>query len=281
MGANKLGNGNKDYEEGYAAGFAAGVKAWFAATSGTNLMRTDPGINVTVPITIASKAEEGSKDFPKVTGEDVNVSQQGSTAVESPTVAVNVGEEKARLATVNGDALDTPRQDCYTMESSVDSVKLEEKSAHSASVTEESTVPRPEHYALESSIEAEKIGVESECLATVTEEDLNLSYPRSHVLGSVTDVVRVEGEGEGEGQHPDSVTEEELGHIAPGCFVRVRSGDTSYWVEIGQIEGATISGMVHPELSTSICVISHDSCEIARFSRNQITALGCDRYCWC
>ena len=126
-------------------------------------------------------------------------------------------------------------------------------------------------------MEAEKLGEDSECLATVTEEELNLSYPRSHVLGSVTDVVRVEGEG----RHLDSITEEDLGHIAPGCFVRVGSGDTSYWVEIGQIEGATISGMVHPELSTSLCVINHDSCEIARFSRDQITALGCDRYCWC
>ena len=86
---------------------------------------------------------------------------------------------------------------------------------------------------------------------------------------------------EQEGARPSTVTEEELGHLAPGCFVQVGSGDTSYWVEVGQIEGATISGMVHPELSGSLCVIDHDSCEVARFSRDQITALGCDRYCWC
>jgi len=84
-------------------------------------------------------------------------------------------------------------------------------------------------------------------------------------------------------EHKEStaLTEEELSHLAPGCFVQVGFGDTSYWVEIGQIEGATISGMLHPELSSSLCLIDHNSCEIARFSRDQITALGCNRYCWC
>jgi hypothetical protein len=78
-----------------------------------------------------------------------------------------------------------------------------------------------------------------------------------------------------------TLTEEDLGHLAPGCFVQVGLGDAAYWVEIGLIEGGTISGMVHPELSGVLCLIDHDSCEIARFSRDQITALGCDRYCWC
>jgi hypothetical protein len=78
-----------------------------------------------------------------------------------------------------------------------------------------------------------------------------------------------------------TLTEEDLGHLAPGCFVQVGLGDAAYWVEIGLIEGSTISGMVHPELSSELCLVDHDSCEIARFNRDQITALGCDRYCWC
>lgn len=78
-----------------------------------------------------------------------------------------------------------------------------------------------------------------------------------------------------------AVSEEDLGHISPGCFVLVGLGESSYWVEIGMIEGVTISGVVHPELSSSLCLIDHNSCEVARFSRDQITALGCDRYCWC
>jgi hypothetical protein len=78
-----------------------------------------------------------------------------------------------------------------------------------------------------------------------------------------------------------AVTEDALSHLAPGCFVLVGSGEMSYWVEIGRIEGNLISGMVHPELSDSLCLIQHDYCELARFRRDQIKALGCDRYCWC
>lgn len=86
----------------------------------------------------------------------------------------------------------------------------------------------------------------------------------------------------GEASPPPSVlTEEDLAHLVPGCFVQVGLGETAYWVEIGQIDGAMLSGMIHPELSSFLCMVDHDSCEIARFNRNQITALGCDRYCWC
>jgi hypothetical protein len=78
-----------------------------------------------------------------------------------------------------------------------------------------------------------------------------------------------------------AATEDNLSHIAPGCFVLVGSGQESCWVEIGRIEGETVSGIAHPELSNSLCLVQHDYCEIASFSRDQITALGCDRYCWC
>jgi hypothetical protein len=165
----------------------------------------------------------------------------------------------------------------HALESSMDVVKAGKESAHPANITEDLNLLHSGSHALELSMDIEKPGEERECLATVTEEDLNLSYPRSSALESPADAVKL-GE---KSKHLDTVTEEDLGHVAPGCFVRVGSGDTSYWVEIGQIEGVTISGIVHPELSTSLCVINHDSCEIARFSRNQITALGCDRYCWC
>jgi hypothetical protein len=113
--------------------------------------------------------------------------------------------------------------------------------------------------------------------ATETELDIEFLHARSNPFESPAHAIKFEQDG---ANHP-TVTEEELGHLAPGCFVQVGSGDTSYWVEVGQIEGATISGMVHPELSGSLCVVDHDSCEVARFSRDQITALGCDRYCWC
>ena len=113
--------------------------------------------------------------------------------------------------------------------------------------------------------------------ATAREEDFSYLDLTSNVSGSTTIAIEA---GERNQGFP-AVTEEDLGHLAPGCFVQVGLGEASYWAEIGQIEGVTISGMVHPELSSFLCLIGHDSCEVARFSRDQITALGCDRYCWC
>lgn len=113
--------------------------------------------------------------------------------------------------------------------------------------------------------------------AAAKEEDFSYLDQASIALGNPTNANE---DGERTEGFP-AVTEEDLGHLAPGCFVQVGLGDASYWVEIGRIEGDTISGMVHPELSTSLCLIDHDSCEVARFNRDQITALGCDRYCWC
>lgn len=113
--------------------------------------------------------------------------------------------------------------------------------------------------------------------AAAREENFSYLDPTSNASGNTTNVTEA---GERNNGFP-AVTEEDLGHLAPGCFVQVGLGETSYWVEIGLIEGAAISGMMHPELSSSLCLIDHDSCEVARFSRDQITALGCDRYCWC
>jgi len=114
-------------------------------------------------------------------------------------------------------------------------------------------------------------------LAAAREADFSYLDQTSGALVSTTNANKA-GE---ENARLHALTEEEYGHLAPGCFVQVGSGEASYWVEIGQIEGVTISGMVHPELSASLCLIEHGPCEVARFSRDQITALGCDRYCWC
>ena len=113
--------------------------------------------------------------------------------------------------------------------------------------------------------------------AAAREEDFSYFDVTGVVSGIATNTKEVGERGDG---FP-AITEQDLGHLAPGCFVQVGLGEASYWVEIGRIEGATISGMVHPELSTSLCLIDHGSCEVARFSSDQITALGCDRYCWC
>lgn len=116
-------------------------------------------------------------------------------------------------------------------------------------------------------------------LAAVRDADFNYLEPTSNLLGNNQNK-KVTATNESSMGFA-TVTEEDLGHLAPGCFVQVGMGESSYWVEIGMIEGVSISGIVHPELSSSLCLIEHGSSEIVRFSRDQITALGCDRYCWC
>jgi hypothetical protein len=75
---------------------------------------------------------------------------------------------------------------------------------------------------------------------------------------------------------------QDLDHLSVGCFVLVKTDEISSWVEIGRIDGDRFTGILHPELSAApLCPIHHDYCEIARFRRDQIIALGCDRYCWC
>lgn len=107
--------------------------------------------------------------------------------------------------------------------------------------------------------------------------DLNHLDLTGNELG---DAVNVNEAGEGN-QGFVAATEENLGRLAPGCFVRFGSGGMSCWAEIGRVEGDTISGRLHHELSNSPCLIQHDYSDVASISRDQITTLGCDRYFWC
>ncbi len=83
--------------------------------------------------------------------------------------------------------------------------------------------------------------------AAAREEDFSCFDLPSIASGIATNTNEVGERGDG---FP-AITEEDLSHLAPGCFVQVGLGEASYWVEIGQIEDATISGIVHPELSSS------------------------------
>lgn len=91
--------------------------------------------------------------------------------------------------------------------------------------------------------------------------------------------VIAETDADGAGFAP--VTEESLNHLGPGCFVLFRSCDASCWVEIVSIDGNVIGGRLHSELSSTGCIRQHNGMETVNFSRDQIKALGCDRYCWC
>lgn len=118
---------------------------------------------------------------------------------------------------------------------------------------------------------ANKPGDDNNKRAAATEDDL------SHLDLTSMDANKASEEGKGF----VGVTEENLGRVAPGCFVRFGCSEISCWVETGRVEGDTISGRLHHELSNSPCLIQHNYSEVASISRDQITALGCDRYCWC
>lgn len=76
-------------------------------------------------------------------------------------------------------------------------------------------------------------------------------------------------------------TAENLNHLAPGCFVLMLTDDVYCWAEVVSIDGERIGGRLHNELSTSTCLIRHHTAETVFFHRDQIKALGCERYCWC
>lgn len=76
-------------------------------------------------------------------------------------------------------------------------------------------------------------------------------------------------------------TEKLLNNLGPGCFIRVRDGDNCFWAEISSAEGGQYIGIVHRELATPKCQTKPTTGGTATFSREQIVALGCDRYCCC
>jgi len=74
----------------------------------------------------------------------------------------------------------------------------------------------------------------------------------------------------------------ELDNMGAGCFIRVKYGENLDWVEVIEIEGDVLTGVLHCELDGSICKVEddRDKKEI-KFKKNQIINLGCDNFCWC
>lgn len=87
-------------------------------------------------------------------------------------------------------------------------------------------------------------------------------------------------------------TPERLAGLGAGCFVQIHRNEQCEWVEITRTEGDELVGNLHPALSTPLPTIvpsnvsSGDtqvqaSNKEVRLRKEQITALGCDRYCVC
>lgn len=76
-------------------------------------------------------------------------------------------------------------------------------------------------------------------------------------------------------------SEENLSRLEVGCFVLVLRDDVYCWAEVVSVEDDTINGRLNNELSVTVCMVEHHTLEITPFHRDQIKAMGCDRYCWC
>jgi hypothetical protein len=76
-------------------------------------------------------------------------------------------------------------------------------------------------------------------------------------------------------------TEPLLNNIGPGCFIKVRDGKNCFWAEISSVNEGVFTGVVRSALATPKCQPKPSNTGIEIFAREQIVALGCDRYCWC
>ena len=76
-------------------------------------------------------------------------------------------------------------------------------------------------------------------------------------------------------------TQGQLDNLMEGCFVCVNDTVDSYWVEIDKVNADGLSGIIHTELDSNDT--HHDNHRNKRvcFQSDQVTYLGCDRYCFC
>ena len=73
-----------------------------------------------------------------------------------------------------------------------------------------------------------------------------------------------------------------LNGLGPGCFVqKLESNGASYWVEITSTGDTGFECIAHPALMKGVYegVISEG--DLGTVKREQITALGCERFCFC
>lgn len=73
----------------------------------------------------------------------------------------------------------------------------------------------------------------------------------------------------------------QLDHLMAGCFVRIQDNDANYWVEVEDVVHGGLVGVIHAELdSIGISRALQDKASVC-FQREQVTHVGCERYCFC
>lgn len=77
-------------------------------------------------------------------------------------------------------------------------------------------------------------------------------------------------------------TKERLDDLGPGCFVQKKeSGGSCCWVEITSMGDTEFKCIAHPALLEGADPGGISEGDQGIVKREQITALGCDRYCFC
>jgi len=74
-----------------------------------------------------------------------------------------------------------------------------------------------------------------------------------------------------------------IANLGPGCYVQILDNNDLFWVEIETVCDSEYKGRVHPKLNTGLntgyCPFGDDN--LVLFCKEQITLLGCDRFCFC
>ena len=73
----------------------------------------------------------------------------------------------------------------------------------------------------------------------------------------------------------------QLNNLMEGCFVRVQDNQDCYWVELDEVKDQGLAGVIHSELEDSNSKGNLQDQKRICFQRDQITHVGCDRFCFC
>ena len=127
-----------------------------------------------------------------------------------------------------------------------------------------------------------------------THIQIDPKHTLSLTIGLEEDLVDIKGEvahsKPGEDDNFEQPTAERLAGLGPGCFVQIQRNGRCDWIEITRTEGDEFVGTMHPMLSTPLPANTSENSTSAdgqtinkevRLRKEQITALGCDRYCVC
>ena len=73
-----------------------------------------------------------------------------------------------------------------------------------------------------------------------------------------------------------------LDDLGPGCFVQKKeSNGDPYWVEITSINEGSYECIAHPSLIKDTDQEAVSEGDLDTVNRDQITAMGCERFCFC